>query len=223
MVDITNATTGVTSSIDSMSAAATQKLNTDYQSFLKLLTAQLTNQDPLEPMDSTTFVSQLAQLSQVEQSITTNSHLEAIASQLSSAGLSTDLGLIGRQVSVPGQLFDLANGQGTFDYVLGTTANEVRAIIRDSAGNSVAQIENLDTTGESLHSVNWSGMSTEGLPLDDGIYTAEIIATDPEGNVLPATAYTKAVVERLTLQNGQSLLHLNNGGTALADIVAAVE
>jgi len=223
MVDITNATTGVTSSVETMSAAATQKLNTDYQSFLKLLTAQLTNQDPLEPMDSTTFVSQLAQLSQVEQSITTNSHLEAIASQLGSAGLSTDLGLIGREVSVPGQLFDLANGQGTFDYVLGTTANEVRAIIRDSAGNSVAQIENLDTTGETLHSVRWSGMSTEGLPLDDGIYTAEILATDPEGNVLPATAYTKATVERLTLQNGQSLLHLNNGSTALADIVAAVQ
>lgn len=223
MVDITNATTGVTSSLDSMSAVATQKLNTDYQSFLKLLTAQLTNQDPLEPMDSTTFVSQLAQLSQVEQSITTNSHLEAISSQLASAGLSTDLGLIGRQVSVPGQLFDLVNGQATFDYVLGTTANEVRAIIRDSAGNSVAQIENLNTTGESLHSVNWSGMSTEGQPLDDGIYTAEILATDPEGNILPATAYTKATVERLTLQNGQSLLHLNNGSTALADIVAAVE
>jgi len=51
MVDITNATTGVTSSVETMSAAATQKLNTDYQSFLKLLTAQLTNQDPLEPMD----------------------------------------------------------------------------------------------------------------------------------------------------------------------------
>lgn len=221
MVDVTGAAN--TSAQQTLSTVASNKLTADYQSFLKLLTAQLTNQDPLEPMDSSTFVSQLAQLSQVEQSIQTNSHLEAMATQLSTAGLSSDLGLIGRQVSVPGELFDLVNGQASFDYVLNTTANDVRAIIRDSAGTAVAQIDGLGTSADTLQSVNWNGIGSDGLPVSDGIYTAEILATDPEGNVLGATPYTKAMVERLTLSNGQSMLHLNNGGTALAAVVAAVE
>ncbi|MEC8667236.1 MAG: flagellar hook assembly protein FlgD [Pseudomonadota bacterium] len=219
MVEVTS----TTSSTQTLSQVASNKLTADYQSFLKLLTAQLTNQDPLEPMDSSTFVSQLAQLSQVEQGIQTNSHLENITSQLATVGLTQDLGLIGREVSIPGDLFDLESGQGSFDYVLGTTANEVRAIIRDSAGTSVAQIEGLENSAETLHTVTWDGLSTEGLPVDDGIYTAEIIATDPEGNVLTSSPYTKAVVERLTLENGQSMLHLSNGSTALAGLVAAVE
>ena len=95
----------------STSAVAANKLNSDYKTFLTLLTAQLTNQDPLEPMDSSTFVTQLAQLSQVEQAIQTNTNLESIRAQLSTAGLTNDLGLIGHEVSVPGNLFDLSGGQ----------------------------------------------------------------------------------------------------------------
>ncbi|EAQ01992.1 related to basal-body rod modification protein (FlgD) [Pseudooceanicola batsensis HTCC2597] len=221
MVDITG--TAAATSGQTLSTVASNKLSADYQSFLKLLTAQLTNQDPLEPMDSSTFVSQLAQLSQVEQSIQTNTHLESISGQLANAGLTSDLGLIGREVSVPGDLFDLIGGKGTFEYVLATTANEVRAIIRDSAGNSVAQIEGLKTGAETLHSVDWNGIGSEGTPVADGIYTAEIIATGPEGNVLGASAFTRATVERLTLSGGESVLHLSNGNTALSSLVAAVE
>ncbi|WP_375176192.1 flagellar hook assembly protein FlgD [Pseudooceanicola sp.] len=204
------------------SSVATSKLNTDYKSFLTLLTAQLTNQDPLEPMDSSTFVTQLAQLSQVEQAIQTNTNLESIRAQLSNAGLTNDLGLIGHEVSVPGDLFDLAGGKGTFDYVLDTAANDVSAVILNSAGQAVARIDDLPQSGATLHSVEWSGFTDEGAPVDDGIYQVQILATDPEGNTIYAEPYTKATVEGLTLQNGQSLLTLSNGGTALAGLVAAV-
>jgi flagellar basal-body rod modification protein FlgD len=210
------------STAQSTSAVAAAKLNTDYKSFLTLLTAQLTNQDPLEPMDSSTFVTQLAQLSQVEQAIQTNTNLEAIAAQLSNAGLTNDLGLIGHEVSIPGDLFDLENGRATFDYVLDTAADNVRAVIRNGAGQSVAQLEGLPQAGGTLHSVDWTGIGADGTPLDDGIYTAEIIASGPEGNVIAAQAYTKAIVQGLTIQNGQSYLTLSNGGTALASLVAAV-
>lgn len=220
MVDATSSIAAT--SAQSTSAVAASKLNSDYKTFLTLLTAQLTNQDPLEPMDSSTFVTQLAQLSQVEQAIQTNTNLEYIAAGLANTGLTNDLGLIGREVSIPGNLFDLAGGQATFDYVLDTSANDVRAIIRDSAGTSVAQIDGLPQDGGTLHSVDWSGIGTEGAQLDDGIYSVEIIASDPEGNVIYSEPYTKATVEGLTLQNGQSLLSLSNGDTALAALVAAV-
>ena len=59
------------------------QLGNDYNKFLTLLTAQIQNQDPLEPVDSTQFVAQLAQLSQVEQAVQTNTQLETLSSQIS--------------------------------------------------------------------------------------------------------------------------------------------
>ena len=216
-------TTSTGAQTQTASSVAKQKLNSDYKSFLTLLTAQLTNQDPLAPMDSSTFVTQLAQLSQVEQAVQTNNNLESISAQLSNAGLTSDLGLIGREVSVPGKLFDLIGGKASFDYVLDTAANDVRAIIRNSAGESVAQIDDLPKDGATLHTVPWNGIGTEGTPVEDGIYSVEIIASDPEGNVIWAEPYTKATVQGLTLQNGQSLLKLSNGDMTLSSLVAAVK
>lgn len=222
MVDAISSLTGTTASSTTASAAAATTLNTDYKSFLTLLTAQLTNQDPLEPMDSSTFVTQLAQLSQVEQAIQTNTNLETIATQLSTAGLSGDLGLIGHEVSVPGEQFDLVNGSATFDYALETGASEAYAVITNSAGEIVAQISNLDPEGGMLHSVEWSGVGADGSLLDDGIYNAEIIATDADGEVVTASAYTRSIVQGLSLENGESLLRLANGSTAYASLVAGV-
>ena len=139
--------TGSLGNASSTANVASQKLSADYESFLKLLTAQLQNQDPLEPMDSSTFVSQLAQLSQVEQSIQTNSHLESIAAKLNTAGLTNDLGLIGRQVSVPGNEFDVVGGRGSFDYMLEQEVASVSAVIRDRSGTLLRQLEGLSTEG----------------------------------------------------------------------------
>ena len=76
--------------------AATATANLDYNSFLKLLIAQLKNQDPTKPMDSTAFVSQLASFSQVEQSVNTNTKLDSL---LTSSALSLADAVIGRTVT----------------------------------------------------------------------------------------------------------------------------
>ncbi|MDP3895218.1 MAG: flagellar hook assembly protein FlgD [Mesorhizobium sp.] len=69
-------------------AAAQSKTSVDYQSFLKLLVAEMKNQDPTNPMESTDYVAQLATFSQVEQSVQTNTKLDQLlqASVLSQAG-----------------------------------------------------------------------------------------------------------------------------------------
>lgn len=72
------------------------KTSVDYQSFLKLLVAQMKNQDPTKPMDSTDFVAQLATFSQVEQSVQSNSKLDRI---LQATALTQASALIGRQIT----------------------------------------------------------------------------------------------------------------------------
>ncbi|MEX3007045.1 flagellar hook assembly protein FlgD [Hoeflea sp. TYP-13] len=91
-VEAVSGATGTQSS----SAAAQQQATVDYDTFLKLLVAEMQNQDPTEPMDSTEYISQLASFSQVEQTIQTNSRLEEIlaASSIGQAG-----SLIGRTIT----------------------------------------------------------------------------------------------------------------------------
>ena len=74
----------------------TSKTAVDYQSFLKLLIAEMKNQDPTKPMDSTQYVAQLATFSQVEQSVQTNTKLEQI---MQSSALSQADALIGRSIT----------------------------------------------------------------------------------------------------------------------------
>jgi flagellar basal-body rod modification protein FlgD len=91
-------TVSAVSSNTTTSNAATATANLDYNSFLKLLIAQLKNQDPTKPMDSTAFVSQLASFSQVEQSVNTNTKLDSL---LTSSALSLADAVIGRTVTSP--------------------------------------------------------------------------------------------------------------------------
>ena len=81
---------------------AFSQLTSDFDTFLTLLTTQLQNQDPLEPLDTEQFTSQLVQFAGVEQSIQANSNLETLISLQSGADKQASLDLVGRAVSVAG-------------------------------------------------------------------------------------------------------------------------
>src|SRR5262249_28143552 len=121
------------------STASQTRLAGDYDSFLQLLTTQLKNQDPLSPLDATQFVTQLSQFAMVEQAIQTNKNLESLLQSSRNAVISADIGLIGRQVEVPGKTLGLdGSGQGGgFSYKLTTEAQTAAVNIRDSQGNLV--------------------------------------------------------------------------------------
>ena len=91
-----NAPTGVAHKAATAPADAASKTQVDYQSFLKLLVAQMKNQDPTNPMDSTQYMAQLASFSQVEQSVQMNTKLDQM---LQSSALAQADALIGRTVT----------------------------------------------------------------------------------------------------------------------------
>lgn len=202
--------------------AAKGKLDTDYQSFLKLLIAQVANQDPLKPMDSTTFVSQLAQLTQVEQSIVTNANLERIDTRLGNVEAMSDVQLIGREVTVPTDRIELRGGAAAFDYTLARAAEGVTAVITGPDGTVLREIANLPGTAETRHAVNWDGRDFEGLPVPDGIFRIEIKATDAADKPVAYDTTATTRVEELTFRDGFPLLVLRNGGEAYAGSVTAV-
>lgn len=95
-VSSTTSSTSTSSSSSSSSSSTKSSSTVDYDQFLQLLVAQLKNQDPTEPMDSTAYLSQLASFSQVEQQTNTNSKLDTL---LTSSALQTADAAIGKTVT----------------------------------------------------------------------------------------------------------------------------
>lgn len=121
-VGTTNTANTTGASSGSGSGGLSASIGADYNNFLTLLTTQLKHQDPLSPMDTTQFVQQLVQFSQVEQSITTNKKLDSLISLSGNNQAVGALGYIGKTIESNGDTGTLADGSARFTYTLGTEA-----------------------------------------------------------------------------------------------------
>ena len=215
--------TGRVTGANTTASSSMSQLSADYESFITLLTAQIQNQNPLEPMDSTTFISQLAQLSQVEQSVAVNDNLEGIASQLSSMSAIAGLDLIGRSVVAPSEQIALeAGGTAVASYRLAGEASSVALSIVSADGTLLRSYDGLSGNPGELHDVAWDGMDYEGLPLPEGNYYMTVTATDAAGNSVPAQTYAASKVTGMTYENGLATLQMANGDTTLAGLIEEI-
>jgi flagellar basal-body rod modification protein FlgD len=188
----------MTTSIDptsSIPAAAPQNsalanLSQNYTTFLRLLTAQLQNQDPMSPMDSAQFTQQLVAFSGVEQQISTNSKLDSLISASQSSGAGALLNYLGKTVEVKGQTMPLLNKQARFSYTLPALAGSAQVQITDDKGNIVRTTAVSTAAGK--HVVDWDGTNDAGDDVAAGTYTVNIVAKGTDGEKMDATkiAYT---------------------------------
>lgn len=205
-------TTGATGTSQTSAAATAQnQLGADYNNFLKLLTAQIQNQDPLKPMDSTQFVQQLAQLSQVEQAVQTNQNLETLNTKVGTMSGLSSLGMLGRQVSLASDRVELTGGAGSTNYKLASAAAAVTATISDSNGTVVRTLTGLPTTGGTNVPLIWDGRSDLGTVQPDGVYTVKINAVDSTGNTISYDTYPATTVEQVLFGSTGETLKLRNG------------
>lgn len=206
------APTGATPATEPQSGSASSltRLAGDFDSFLKLLTAQVSNQDPLAPMDSSTFVTQLAQLSQVEQTVSVNTKLEDISAQIANANAFAETQLIGKDVTVVGEDFSSAT-TGSISYELAEQADFVSAEIKTSDGTVVRTYDALPTTPGARQEILWDGLDENGEPVLDDRLSFNINAIDEEGNDVPFVAYVTVSVQSVVLDGDNTSLELSNG------------
>lgn len=221
-MDIAQTTTAPDPKASSGASVAKGKLDADYQSFLTLLIAQVSNQNPLEPMDSTVFVSQLAQLTQVEQTIVTNRNLESIDNRLGNVEALSDVQLIGREVTVPTDRVELRNGTATMAYTLSNAAENVSVLIKAEDGTILHERTGQPGAPRTAHAVTWDGLDFEGLPVPDGVFQVTVEAKDAAGTAIAYETTATTRVEELTFRGGQSLLILRNGTDVHAGSVTSV-
>lgn len=199
--------------------SALSTLGEDYTRFMKLLVAQIQHQDPLEPVDGTDFIAQVATLTQVEQTVQTNKNLESLSSQLAVSGALFETALIGREITVPSQSFQIDAEGGRFAYQLASNASSVTAIIRNEAGEVVRRIENLSGSGQTMHDVAWDGKNASGVQLPVGRYSVELASSGGDGAY---NTYMTGRVSSVEYLPNQQLLRLEDGSLVdSGDIVRA--
>lgn len=203
-------------------AGATSQLASDYQTFLKLLVAQVQNQDPMAPMDSTEFVSQLAQLTQVEQSVKVNSQMESLRQQLALNGALSETALIGREVTMTSETVTLGDEGSSFLYMLEAPATAVQAQIRDADGKLIRVIDSLPQSEGALHEVVWDGLTDNGTRAENGSYHISIAAVSADGSEGSYNSYSSGSVVAIEYVQGAAWLQLADGRRVKsADIIRA--
>lgn len=177
----------------SEAATSRTRLSDNYDTFLVLLTAQLQNQDPLAPMDSTQFTQQLVQFSQVEQQIRTNEQLEGLAGQYQAAAVGAALSYLGKDAIIEADETYLAGGSANWAYRLPEAADSMKIQVKDMQGRVVYETTSA-ARGSGEHLFTWDGVKTNGETAADGVYQISISAQNAAG-----TAITPSVSVRETI------------------------
>jgi flagellar basal-body rod modification protein FlgD len=190
--------------------------------FLQLLVTQLSNQDPLNPMDGQQFAAQLAQFSSVEQLINLNDSMSAQAemtgllSQNMNNGVAT--GLIGKQIVASGNQVGLGeSGTAPVGFELDSAANDITIAIKDASGIVVRTIQ-MGSTKAGTHEVPWDGRGDGGSRLPEGVYSFEVTGKDADGKAVTAAPIMKGTIDRVSFGADGILLWMGNTAVGLSAV-----
>lgn len=208
-----------TSALNRLSATPGSDLGKD--EFLRLLVTQLRNQDPVNPMDSSQFASQLAQFNSVEQLINVNDTLSAMiqSQELIGTGLNNTLAssLPGKSVKAISNQIALDSTRETDIYFdLGQAATEIELTIRNALGDVVRTVT-LENKNMGEHSWTWDGKANDGKSLAEGTYTVSVQAKNGV-NAVQARTYVKGTVEKVKYTNQGVQLLVNGMFIGLGDV-----
>jgi len=200
--------TGTNVAEGSKSAEAEAKLEEDLNRFLNLLVTQLKNQDPLDPMDSNEFTSQLVQFASVEQQIFQNSNLETLVGLQQNNQVSSMVDFIDKTVEVSGTKFPLENSAAQFTYTMPAGAKSASIIIRDSNGLTVYEQDADLDQGE--HTFNWDGRNRNGGNESDGAYSVLVSGLDQQGNLLNISTTVYGRITGIGIDGSETTLFMGD-------------
>ena len=183
----------------------------DQDQFLKLLLAQLKHQDPLNPVDNTQFIAQLAQFSQLEQTKQMSSALNKFVTQQNVANNSSLVGLVGRRVSALGSSIALSSGTAApLSYSLAGEASAVTVQVATATGIPVRTFQ---LTGQpaGTQTIMWDGKDQSGNQLPTGAYAFTVNATVGKDQPVSATTLQTGQVTAVTFADGTPKIVLSSG------------
>ena len=196
---------------------AKQSLSGNFDTFLRLLTTQLQNQDPLAPMDSTKFTEQLVSYSQVEQQINTNDNLKQLLALSKSAAGANAVTYLGKTAFTSGPKTGLDGGSATWRYNLPSDAYTSQLSIVDESGKVVRTLAGEKTIG--VHELVWDGKDSNGVDLVKGIYKLLVNAKTADGTDIPASIAGVGLVKEIDMSTADPILSVSGRTIAMSDIL----
>jgi flagellar basal-body rod modification protein FlgD len=201
----TTPTTSSTTSTSTTTGIDGSTIAGNFQTFLTLLTTQLQNQDPLSPLDTNQFTSQLVQFAQVEQQLKSNDQLGTLVTLQQTAQNTQALEFVGQQVGVTGNTTALTNGTATWDLNVPKPATGLITITSATgqtvfSGNYSMQAGNQPFT--------WDGKDNNGLQWPDGNYTLSVTAQDANGQAVSIPTEIDATVDSADLTQTPPVLSI---------------
>jgi flagellar basal-body rod modification protein FlgD len=192
----------------------------NFQSFLTLLTTQLKNQNPLDPLDTNQFTQQLVQFAGVEQQLKTNETLAALIAVQQSAQSTQALGFIGRVAVVNGDTAALSNGAANWNLDIPRDCN-LNVSIVNSAGQTVFSGDYAANAGQN-HSFTWDGKDSSGAMRPDGSYKLIATATDGQGKAVGVSTHIQGKVSSVDLTQSPPLLTINGQTYTVSQIKSII-
>jgi flagellar basal-body rod modification protein FlgD len=183
-------------------------LGDNFTTFLTLLTTQLKNQNPLDPLDTNQFTQQLVQFSQVEQQMKSNDQLSQLISLEKSASSTTALAYVGATVVVDGATASLTDGSASWSFNV-TKPATATVTIKDSTGQTAYTGSFSVTPGK--QDFKWDGKSNNGTQWPDGNYTMTVTAVDANNQSVAISTEVQAVVDSVDLSTDPPQLSVNGG------------
>ncbi|MEZ4461584.1 MAG: flagellar hook assembly protein FlgD [bacterium] len=217
---------------DSLNASATarasqpaaKKTELGKEDFLRLLTTQLSQQDPLSPMDNQAFVAQLSQLATVEQLQNMTSGMQNMALAQSANTSAQVVSFIGQDVRVSSDVLDVKDSKVDHPagFRLESDADSVEITVKDENGKVVDTIE-LGARDKGDNAFEWDGKDKDGNPVPSGKYTFTVSATKGDDEPVGASEYTERRVRGITYSDGFPRLMFDGNATAsLGEVVEVV-
>lgn len=189
------------------------KNSLDGEGFLTLLMAQLTNQDPTSPVETTEFMQQLTSLNTVQQLVAANKSLEGLMTGITSLNNEGAVNLVGKEVTAVSSGFTKVNGEPeTLEFDLPADAKSVEITIFDADGIPIDTINPGDQVA-GPRTVTWNSDDP------DGDYTFKVKAIAEDDSEMAVTTYTTGLVDEIRFDAGFPVLVIDGRHVALADVI----
>lgn len=201
--------TAISSAVSSASTVAQGSLSKgtlaqNFETFLGLLTTQLKNQSPLDPLNTNEFTQQLVQFASVEQQMKSNDSLNSLLAATRSSNVTNALGFVGAKVTADGSTARLRNGSAEWRLDVARSAPGATVTITDKTGATVfSETKNLSAGTQAYI---WRGSTSNGGIAPDGEYTVNIVANDATGKTVDIRSEVSGTVDSVDVSGSETVL-----------------
>lgn len=205
------------SSSTSTTKSDTASLSNNYTMFMNLLVTQMKNQDPMNPMDTSTFTSQLVQYSSVEQQIKMNTNLGDLKALMTTQNAANMVGYVGKTVTADtsASSFDGSNST-TWSFTSSAASPSAKITVTDSTGATV--YSTTQTLSKGNNAFTWDGTKTAGGTASAGTYKISISGTDSSGSAIKTDTSVSGTVTDVDFSGATPMLTVGGRKISVYDV-----